>query len=129
MSDTPRTDAELDLRGEYLRGSIVDGAYDEIFYVMADFARQLERELAEAHRAYELARKDLLNLTEKVIPNLRAERDALKADAERYRHLREGRNDLRYLVCDGWGNHFLLREKSLDNAIDNAIAIATMDTK
>jgi hypothetical protein len=85
MSDTPRTDAELDLRGEYLRGSIVDGAYDEIFYVMADFARQLERELAEAHRAYELARKDLLNLTEKVIPNLRAERDALKADAERER--------------------------------------------
>jgi hypothetical protein len=50
-----------------------------------------------------------------------AERDALKADADRYRHLREGRNDLRYLVCDGWGNYFLLREKSLDDSIDKAM--------
>jgi hypothetical protein len=51
----------------------------------------------------------------------RSEIDALKADAERYRHLREGRNDLRYLVCDGWGNYFLLREKSLDDSIDKAM--------
>jgi hypothetical protein len=127
MSDTPRTDAELDLRGEYLRGSIVDGAYDEIFYVMADFARQLERELAEAHRAYELARKDLLNLTEKVIPNLRAERDALKADAERYRFLRDAASSFpaRDLVVTFNIGHDWIAARSaaeLDDGIDAVIA-------
>jgi hypothetical protein len=101
MSATPRTDSEV------FEAFINTGLEGQFIVVESDFARQLERELAATQ----------------------AERDALKADAERYRHLREGRNDLRYLVCDGWGNHFLLREKSLDNAIDNAIAIATMDTK
>lgn len=44
-----------------------------------------EREKVEAaERAYEVARTDCLNLTEKVIPNLRAEVDAFREDAANY---------------------------------------------
>lgn len=59
-----------------------------------------------------------------VIGWLAAERDAYKLDAQRYRWLRHGDNDEKVL-CNGpvdkdyW---YLLRNKKLDDAIDEAIA-------
>lgn len=48
MSDTPRTDAET-MRDEYDHVDTEFGAFAPSNTVSADFARQLERELAEAN--------------------------------------------------------------------------------
>lgn len=65
----------------------------------------------------------IVNL-ENELDRITAERDALKLDAQRYRWLRHGDNDEKVL-CNGpvdkdyW---YLLRNKKLDDATDEAIA-------
>lgn len=54
------------------------------------------------------------------IRELLAERDALKADAERYRWLREHVSDGRCTEKDGYGGYTLRFGESLDAAIDAA---------
>ena len=136
MTDTPRTDAAYCAGLQALHPASGEGI----------FARQLERELATTNAAYDEARKDTINLTEKVIPNLRAELarcmrvmddeeheaverprkleaelEQAKRDAERYRWLREARDDIWIrsrlegdLECDLFGD-------DLDTAIDAAM--------
>jgi hypothetical protein len=77
--------AELDKPAPYglLRRSISDN--------LLRYVDELRAELATATTAYELVRSDCHNLTEKVIPNLRAELAALKeakeADFEAYHEI------------------------------------------
>jgi len=54
MSDTPRTDAET-MRDEYDHVDTEFGAFAPSNTVSADFARQLERELAEAKELLHIA--------------------------------------------------------------------------
>lgn len=79
MTDTPRTDAELWI------------AYDgrsSVGVVEADFARQLERDLAAA-RAEVIAANTRADAMFRVAEKWEAEAAALRVDAERYRWLRE----------------------------------------
>jgi hypothetical protein len=77
MTDTPRTDAEVDEQGQYIHSFVFDHTYNEVHYVRADFARQLERELAEAKREAALWHEVMCGLNEELA--------AAQRDAERYR--------------------------------------------
>jgi hypothetical protein len=85
---SPRTDAEANAEGQGRMSSMVS----------ADFARTLERELAD----------------------LRAENARLRKDAERYRHLRISGGYA--FVKMGFEFDHLLQESELDAAIDAALS-------
>jgi hypothetical protein len=108
MSDTPRTDA-AEIRMERL-----DGDFDHV--VHADFGRQLERELAAAHKKY----NDALIYASNAERYLDGQLAAAQRDAERYRWLRQpirgkiGWNVMHYATCNWLAD--------LDAAIDAAMA-------
>ena len=120
MSDTPRTDAESCWLFEGL---------SEV--VTADFARGLERELAEARRASAEWQQNFETLGRAVVGNTGlsaiGEVRKLKRDAERYRWLRNRHYKGGMLgvwretkegvaIVDGW-----LSGADLDKAIDAAM--------
>ena len=107
MSDTPRVDAEA-LWAEALWADAI--CSDEQFQcVPVDFARTLERELAEAQA--EVERR--FGIGGELIA-ARRERDEARKDAERYRWLKECTNEqFAYLEKEWCG---------LDNAIDYLMA-------
>jgi hypothetical protein len=85
--------------------------------------RQLTRELDVAMHGEDGAAKqaslcDLIGPAKK----LRAERDALRKDAERYRWLRERLSHQRCGPNVGWGTDELLPGDDPDDAIDSALA-------
>lgn len=86
QSDTPRTDAAI-VSAEYIRSEM---DYYEHKFVLADVARQLERELTAA----------------------RAEAEALRKDAERWREYDERK---RKVIAAGQGKK-ILRDAAIDAA-------------
>lgn len=58
-SDTPETDAEIDARGQYLIGGVVEGSMIEVQYVLAEFARRLERDRDRIRARSQRQRKEL----------------------------------------------------------------------
>ena len=96
-----------------------DGKLRKIAYDQRDKA---EADLAAAQRAYEITRQDCWNLTEKVIPNIRQDLAAARADAERYRWLRKVATPPT-LAGIAWGNsEAACKFSDPDAAIDAAIA-------
>lgn len=63
--------------------------HNSLYGQAADAIERLTAERDSLSLAYKTSEDDVFNLTQKVIPNLRAERDALQADAARYRWLRD----------------------------------------
>ncbi|MFN8776146.1 MAG: hypothetical protein ACK5XV_05195 [Flavobacteriales bacterium] len=76
---------------------------------------RLQAELASMHTCFEAAGRERSELRERA-ERAEAGRDALRANAERYRLLRRGQQ---WSVIDGGGN--TLRAETLDAAIDAAI--------
>jgi hypothetical protein len=107
MSDTPRTDV-----AEHNMGSIVEPHY----VVDIAFARQLERELAEAKEQLRLCNVDQWTTA--------AELAEAKKDAERYRWLRDNtcKSSL-YEHCgiEGYDTEVMISGEVLDAAIDAAM--------
>lgn len=123
-SDTPRTDALLPI-GYWNNPELRDPAVEAV--ELAALSRQLERELAASERrCAELQAKgeeDLklcyreMDADSKAIEHLYSQIAGLEKDAERYRWLRDGNNDLEG-ICAG----MQLSGSDLDAAIDAAIA-------
>ncbi len=93
--------------------SIGDEAADEI--------ERLTAERDSLSLAYKTSENDVFNLTQKVIPNLRAERDALQADAARYRWLRDMDEDPICSLAAMWTDckgSALSISKRVDAAVD-----------
>jgi hypothetical protein len=68
--------------GRHVRDSLyIAAASPDVVLALLDRLEAAERERDSLRVAYEQTRQDCVNLTEKVLPNLRAERDALPADA------------------------------------------------
>lgn len=76
MSDTPRTDAET-MRDEYDHVDTEFGAFAPSNTVSADFARQLERELAEANTVSATLLATLLATKCRELAEVTKQRDAL----------------------------------------------------
>lgn len=92
---------------------------------LCELARQLERELAAAKERSKVM-EDWAQQEAALRDAAEAERDALRMDAERYRWLRHGDNDEAVLfftkeTSAGTDNVWLLRDESLDAAIDAAM--------
>ena len=62
MSDTPRTDAVFEHVNNLHNEFVCSPKTADIWFVEAEFARQLERELAEAHRTIESLRASVREL-------------------------------------------------------------------
>jgi excinuclease UvrABC ATPase subunit len=85
-----------------LRAELANIKSGTLFVEQAAIIRNLRAELATATTAYELVRSDCHNLTEKVIPNLRAELAALREAAGK-------------VTCGRCGGTGEVREKLLFN--------------
>lgn len=139
MSDTPRTDAKTLEEFEYHREYDEDGTTKHVaaldYEVLRDHARQLERELNEAHRGIRNLRQSL--------EETQVERGTLalklagaecyikeqSKDIERYHWLRseEAATDPRFYAFWHEFNAKLCREEKMDAAIDAAMRDSSHD--
>ncbi len=123
MSDTPRTDAAA-VSSNFIYREM--DHYSQTF-VLADFARTLERELAAALQDAQTLRNLRADLNERVeemrgqLAAVTAERDALRRDAERYRWLRADCIRATEII----GHYNAAEPKWTDAAIDAAISAPT----